>query len=134
MAIEGQDSRLFAKGQRISFLQQIQQVMNTFQQFILSMGEDEGYELISNSVFYISIGTNDYIHYYLRNVSSMQSLYLPWSFNQYLAHIMKLEIKVLAGSISGCDKLISVVRNLHHILGGALNPASNLILLAVISM
>ncbi|CAI9763257.1 unnamed protein product [Fraxinus pennsylvanica] len=29
---------------------------------------------------------------------------------------------VLAGSISGSDKLISVVRNLHHILGGALNP------------
>lgn len=29
---------------------------------------------------------------------------------------------VLAGSISGPEKLISVVRNLHHILGGALNP------------
>ncbi|KAL3833243.1 hypothetical protein ACJIZ3_007979 [Penstemon smallii] len=29
---------------------------------------------------------------------------------------------VIAGSISGPDKLISVVRNLHHIIGGALNP------------
>ncbi|GER37409.1 cystathionine gamma synthase [Striga asiatica] len=29
---------------------------------------------------------------------------------------------VLAGSISGPEKLISVVRNFHHILGGALNP------------
>ncbi|KAL6507349.1 cAMP-dependent protein kinase regulatory subunit Cgs1 [Orobanche gracilis] len=29
---------------------------------------------------------------------------------------------VLAGSISGPDKLISVVRTLHHIIGGALNP------------
>uniref|UniRef100_A0A5B7BDH9 plant cystathionine gamma-synthase n=1 Tax=Davidia involucrata TaxID=16924 RepID=A0A5B7BDH9_DAVIN len=29
---------------------------------------------------------------------------------------------VLAGCISGSEKLISVVRNLHHILGGALNP------------
>ncbi|KAL6518944.1 cAMP-dependent protein kinase regulatory subunit Cgs1 [Orobanche hederae] len=29
---------------------------------------------------------------------------------------------VLAGSISGPEKLISTVRNLHHILGGALNP------------
>ncbi|KAL2532062.1 Cystathionine gamma-synthase 1 [Abeliophyllum distichum] len=29
---------------------------------------------------------------------------------------------VLAGSISGPEKLISVVRNLHNILGGALNP------------
>ncbi|XP_075481314.1 cystathionine gamma-synthase 1, chloroplastic-like [Primulina tabacum] len=31
---------------------------------------------------------------------------------------------VLAGSISGSEKLISVVRNLHHILGGVLNPVS----------
>ncbi|CAA2985641.1 GDSL esterase/lipase At1g71691-like [Olea europaea var. sylvestris] len=82
-------------GQRISLAQQIQQVMDTFQQFILSMGEDKAYDLVSNSVFYISVGTNDYIHYYLRNVSSVQSLYLPWSFNQYLVHIMKLEIKNL---------------------------------------
>ncbi|PIN04432.1 Cystathionine beta-lyase/cystathionine gamma-synthase [Handroanthus impetiginosus] len=29
---------------------------------------------------------------------------------------------VLAGSISGPEKLISAVRNLHHIFGGALNP------------
>ncbi|CAA3009127.1 cystathionine gamma-synthase 1, chloroplastic-like [Olea europaea subsp. europaea] len=29
---------------------------------------------------------------------------------------------VLAGCISGPEKLVSVVRNLHHILGGALNP------------
>ncbi|KAA8547965.1 hypothetical protein F0562_004394 [Nyssa sinensis] len=29
---------------------------------------------------------------------------------------------VLAGCVSGSEKLISAVRNLHHILGGALNP------------
>ncbi|PHT55187.1 Cystathionine gamma-synthase 1, chloroplastic [Capsicum baccatum] len=29
---------------------------------------------------------------------------------------------VLAGCISGPEKLVSVIRNLHHILGGALNP------------
>ncbi|XP_051115489.1 cystathionine gamma-synthase 1, chloroplastic-like isoform X2 [Andrographis paniculata] len=29
---------------------------------------------------------------------------------------------VLAGSVSGPEKLISVIRNLHNILGGALNP------------
>ncbi|KAL8545982.1 hypothetical protein ACS0TY_005916 [Phlomoides rotata] len=29
---------------------------------------------------------------------------------------------VLAGSISGPEKLISIIRNLHHVLGGALNP------------
>ncbi|KAI3468597.1 hypothetical protein Pfo_025260 [Paulownia fortunei] len=82
-------------GQHISLTQQIQQVMDTFQQFILSMGEDAAYDLISNSIFYISIGSNDYIHYYLRNVSNVQSLYLPWSFNQFLAQTMKQEIQNL---------------------------------------
>lgn len=33
-------------------------------------------------------------------------------------------IQVLAGCISGPEKLVSVIRNLHHILGGALNPVS----------
>ncbi|KAL0343862.1 UNVERIFIED_CONTAM: Cystathionine gamma-synthase 1, chloroplastic [Sesamum angustifolium] len=33
-----------------------------------------------------------------------------------------IDFKVLAGCISGPEKLISAVRNLHHILGGALNP------------
>ena len=82
------------QGQHISFTQQIQQVMDTFQQFILSKDEDEASEFISNSIFYISIGTNDFIHYYLRNVSNVQSRYLPWSFNQFLANTMKQEIKV----------------------------------------
>ena len=49
------------------------------------MGEAAANELISNSVFYVSIGVNDYIHYYLRNVSNIQNLYLPWSFNQFVA-------------------------------------------------
>ncbi|CAL5433750.1 unnamed protein product [Camellia sinensis] len=82
-------------GQHISFTQQIQQVTDTIQQFTLNMGEDAATKLISNSVFYISIGTNDYIHYYLRNVSNVQSLYLPWSFNQFLATTVKQEIKNL---------------------------------------
>ncbi|XP_057966831.1 GDSL esterase/lipase At1g71691 [Malania oleifera] len=82
-------------GQHISFTQQIQQVSDTFQQFILTMGEDVAADLISNAVFYLSIGINDYIHYYLPNVSNVQSLYLPWSFNQFLATTVKQEIKNL---------------------------------------
>ncbi|CAH9089632.1 unnamed protein product [Cuscuta epithymum] len=82
-------------GQHISLTQQIQQVTDTFQQFTLSMGEEVASDLISKSVFYISMGTNDYIHYYLRNVSNVQTLYLPWRFNQFLAQTMKREIKNL---------------------------------------
>ncbi|KAG6389707.1 hypothetical protein SASPL_151180 [Salvia splendens] len=82
-------------GQHISLTQQIQQVMDTFQQFIITMGEVAAKNLISNSIFYISIGSNDYIHYYLLNESKVQSLYLPWRFNQFLARAMKLEIQNL---------------------------------------
>ncbi|KAL6501775.1 hypothetical protein OROGR_026908 [Orobanche gracilis] len=82
-------------GQHISLTQQVQQFMDTFEQLILSKGEDAAYDLISNSIFYISIGSNDYIHYYLRNVSNVQSSFLPWSFNHFLAQTMKQEIENL---------------------------------------
>ncbi|MED6206211.1 hypothetical protein PIB30_024659 [Stylosanthes scabra] len=82
-------------GQHISFAQQVQQFTDTLQQFIISMGEDAATELISDSVFYISIGINDYIHYYLLNVSNVDNLYLPWSFNQFLATSVRQEIKNL---------------------------------------
>ncbi|KMT11897.1 hypothetical protein BVRB_5g098640 [Beta vulgaris subsp. vulgaris] len=82
-------------GQRVSFAQQIQQVTDTFQQFMMTMGEDAANSLISDSIFYISIGTNDYIHYYLQNVSGVQSMYTPWNFNHFLATSLKQEIKNL---------------------------------------
>lgn len=84
------------QGQHISLTQQIQQFTDTYQQFILSMGELAATDLISNSVFYISIGINDYIHYYLINVSNVQDLYLPWSFNEFLASTIREELKVIA--------------------------------------
>ncbi|KAL2902786.1 hypothetical protein RDABS01_027868, partial [Bienertia sinuspersici] len=82
-------------GQRVSLSQQIQQVSDTFEQFMMYMGEDAAVRLISDSIFYISVGTNDYIHYYLQNVSGVQSLYSPWSFNHFLAISLKQEIKKL---------------------------------------
>ncbi|XP_070040399.1 GDSL esterase/lipase At5g08460-like [Nicotiana tomentosiformis] len=82
-------------GQHISLAQQIEQATDTIQQFIMTIGEEATADLMSTSVFYISIGANDYILYYLRNVSDVQSVYLPWSFNQFLAQTMKQEIKNL---------------------------------------
>ncbi|KAK3228079.1 hypothetical protein Dsin_007941 [Dipteronia sinensis] len=82
-------------GQRISFTQQIQQFTDTYQQFIIEMGEESAASLISESVFYISIGVNDYIHYYLSNESNVQNMYLPWNFNQFLASTVSQEIKNL---------------------------------------
>ncbi|KAM7280589.1 hypothetical protein ACFE04_007723 [Oxalis oulophora] len=82
-------------GQRISFTQQIQQFADTRQMFILSMGEEAAANIISNSVLYISIGINDYIHYYLQNESSVQNLFHPWGFNQFLASLLRQEIRQL---------------------------------------
>lgn len=82
------------QGQHISFSHQIQLFSDTYQRFVLNLGEESAIGLVSSSVFYISIGINDYIHYYLRNVSSVQNLYLPWGFNQFLASTMRQEIKV----------------------------------------
>jgi len=82
------------QGQHISLTQQIQQFTDTLQQFILSMGEDAATNLISNSVFYVSIGINDYIHYYLLNESNVDNLYLPWHFNHFLASSLQQEIRV----------------------------------------
>ncbi|XP_004300877.1 PREDICTED: GDSL esterase/lipase 7-like [Fragaria vesca subsp. vesca] len=82
-------------GQHVSLSQQIQQFTDTYQQFVLSMGQQAAVDLISNSVLYISIGINDYIHYYLRNESNVQNVYFPWSFNRFLASTVKQEIKNL---------------------------------------
>ncbi|PKI77902.1 hypothetical protein CRG98_001694 [Punica granatum] len=81
-------------GQHVSFSQQVQQLADTVQHFILQMGEDSTAKLISQSVVYISIGVNDYIHYYLQNESGVQKLYLPWGFAQFLASNVRQEIKV----------------------------------------
>ncbi|RWW16970.1 hypothetical protein GW17_00019111 [Ensete ventricosum] len=88
-------SSFLRQGQHISLSQQIQQVSDTFQQLELSLGEQATADLISKSVFYVSIGSNDFIHYYLQNTSSAQVLYLPWEFNQLLVTTMKQALKGL---------------------------------------
>lgn len=82
------------QGMHVSLTQQIQQVTDTSEQLALSLGEEAAADLFRRSVFYVSIGSNDFIHYYLRNTSSVQSLYLPWEFNQLLVNTVKQELKV----------------------------------------
>ncbi|TMW95804.1 hypothetical protein EJD97_008325 [Solanum chilense] len=65
----------------------------------LSAGVDiifsTGSEVGQRCLFYISIGSNDFIHYYIPNASNVLTVYLPWSFNQFLAQTIKQEIKNL---------------------------------------
>lgn len=73
--------------------------MDTFQQFELNLEKKAAADLISRSIFYVSIGSNDFLQIYLRNVSNVQSLYMPWEFNQLLATTVKQEIQVFSSFI-----------------------------------
>lgn len=78
----------------VSLTQQVQQVEDTYEQLALALGEAATADLFRRSVFFVSIGSNDFIHYYLRNVSGVQMRYLPWEFNQLLVNAVRQEIKV----------------------------------------
>ncbi|KAK3156639.1 hypothetical protein QOZ80_2AG0109890 [Eleusine coracana subsp. coracana] len=82
-------------GMHVSLTQQVQQVEDTYEQLSLALGEVAAADLFSRSVFFVSIGSNDFIHYYLRNVSGVQTRYLPWEFNRLLVNTMRQEIKNL---------------------------------------
>uniref|UniRef100_A0A0A9DNX0 GDSL esterase/lipase 7 n=1 Tax=Arundo donax TaxID=35708 RepID=A0A0A9DNX0_ARUDO len=82
-------------GMHVSLTQQVQQVEDTYEQLSLALGEAAAANLFRRSVFFVSIGSNDFIHYYLRNVSGVQMRYLPWEFNQLLVSTVRQEIKNL---------------------------------------
>jgi hypothetical protein len=84
------------QGMHVSLTQQVQQVEDTYEQLSLALGEAAAANLFKRSVFFVSIGSNDFIHYYLRNVSGVQMRYLPWEFNKLLVSTMRQEIKVLS--------------------------------------
>ncbi|GER47797.1 GDSL-like Lipase/Acylhydrolase superfamily protein [Striga asiatica] len=69
--------------------QQVQQVEDTYELLALALGEAATADLFRGSVFFVSIGSNDFIHYYLRNVSGVQMRYLPWEFNQLLVNAVR---------------------------------------------
>jgi hypothetical protein len=78
----------------VSLTQQVQQVEDTYELLAQALGEAATADLFRRSVFFVSIGSNDFIHYYLRNVSGVQMRYLPWEFNQLLVNAVRQEIKV----------------------------------------
>ncbi|KAJ1262068.1 hypothetical protein BS78_09G079000 [Paspalum vaginatum] len=82
-------------GMHVSLTQQVQQVEDTYEQLSLALGETAAADLFRRSVFFVSIGSNDFIHYYLRNVSGVQMRYHPWEFNKLLVSTMRQEIKNL---------------------------------------
>ncbi|KAF3333148.1 GDSL esterase/lipase 7 [Carex littledalei] len=82
-------------GMHISLMEQMQQVSETYERLELSLGEAAAADLFANSIFYISIGSNDFIHYYFKNTTNVRPLFLPWEFNQLLVDTIKHELKNL---------------------------------------
>ncbi|XP_002974632.2 GDSL esterase/lipase 7 [Selaginella moellendorffii] len=71
-------------GQHIPMAEQVQHIVEIQQRLASKIGEDAANAVISNSIHYISIGSNDFIHYYLRNVSDVQNKMTNFEFNQLL--------------------------------------------------
>lgn len=84
------------QGQRVPLAQQMVYAKETFQKFTVNMGNFEAADMISQSVFYFSVGSNDFIHYYVANASGVRSHFPPWEFNQLLAQNIIQELKVLS--------------------------------------
>ena len=61
--------------------QHAQQVEDTYELLALALGEEATADLFRRSLFFVWIGSNDFINYYMRNVSCVQMRYLPWEFN-----------------------------------------------------
>lgn len=76
-------------------MQQVGLFTETFQQIQSRKGPKEAMNIISKSVFYISIGSNDFNHFLLQNASGAHSRYWPWEFNRLLVTSIRNELKVL---------------------------------------
>ena len=89
----------------------------------LALGSDI---VLHSATKYIG-GHNDVCFEYLANILLVITILVKWNSVELLAFIFQ----VLAGCVSGSMEIVSPIRNLHHVLGGALNPVS--ILYAVLS-
>ncbi|KAJ7545474.1 hypothetical protein O6H91_09G121800 [Diphasiastrum complanatum] len=93
-------------GQHIPFVEQIKDMLDTIDEFVLLLGEETAKTLVSRSIAYISIGSNDYIHYYLRNVSGVQHKFAPDDFSQIL--VSRLSEQITALYNGGVRKMVVV--------------------------
>ncbi|EFJ35647.1 hypothetical protein SELMODRAFT_80714 [Selaginella moellendorffii] len=82
-------------GQHIPLVEQIQQVSDFKDQLVFNHGREAARKLMSRSLHYISIGSNDFIHYYLRNVSGVESDISPLDFNNLLVATLVSQLKIL---------------------------------------
>ncbi|MCO5602630.1 hypothetical protein L7F22_056764 [Adiantum nelumboides] len=93
-------------GQHISFSEQLGMFSNTEAKMSLSLGQPAVKQAIESSVFYFSIGNNDFIHYYLRNVSGVLEKQNSVEFSSMLLENLSNHLKLLIGG--GIKKVVLV--------------------------
>lgn len=93
-------------GQHISFSEQLGMFSNTEAKVSLSLGQPAIKQAMGSSVFYFSIGNNDFIHYYLRNVSGVLDKQNSVEFSSMLLENLSNHLKFLIGG--GIKKVVLV--------------------------
>ncbi|KAJ7296081.1 hypothetical protein O6H91_15G080500 [Diphasiastrum complanatum] len=93
-------------GQQIPFVEQINRMLQIHDELASLLGEQAASQLISQSMYYISIGSNDFIHYYIRNVSGVQEKLSPAEFSNMLVSRATKLIEDLYHN--GARKIVSV--------------------------
>lgn len=93
-------------GQHISFSEQLGMFSNSEAKMSILLGQAATKEAIERSVFYFSIGNNDFIHYYLRNVSGVLDRQNSVEFSSMLLESLSNHLKFLIGG--GIKKVVLV--------------------------
>ncbi|KAK9280593.1 hypothetical protein L1049_014287 [Liquidambar formosana] len=86
-------------GQRHQSLnQQLRQVFETFQLLQLQLSQDNAHHFIKSSIFYLSLGKDDYIDLFLRNASGIMLKYSGQEFARMLVNQMMNVMRNLYGA------------------------------------
>ncbi|CAL5399888.1 unnamed protein product [Camellia sinensis] len=73
----------------VSLTKQIQQFFTVYNNHVVVMGSDATKKMLSKSLFFISVGSNDIFGYFLTNSTMPPELYITHLMHQYEAYIKK---------------------------------------------
>ena len=82
------------QGQHMSLTEQLGMFSDSEAKMSIILGQEYTKEAVQQSLFYFSIGNNDFIHYYLSNVSGVLEKQNPRQFSRMLLETLGTHLKV----------------------------------------